>query len=171
VSGLALSVLPAGALSLPTVMAFLLLLGGVVGAFVPTLPAPLLSVAGVLVYWWGTGFAEPGSFVLLSLLATGVLALLADWFGGVVAARAGGGSTLSAGLAGVVGLALLVVAGPVGMLVGAAGTVFVVEYLRRRDVRAGASAAGAYVLGFFASALVQALLALSILLALAVVAL
>lgn len=161
-----------GVLAIPLVsaVAFLLLLAGVLGSFVPGLPAPLLSLSGVLAYWWGTGFAEPGTAVLFALLATGALALLADWLGSAVAARVGGASTSSAVLAGVVGLVLLAAAGPLGMLAGAAGTVFVVEYVRGRDARSGAAAAGAYVLGFFASALAQAVLTASILLAVVAVA-
>lgn len=154
-----------------TVVAFLLLVAGVVGAVLPSVPGALLSVAGVLVYWWGSGFSDPGSIVLAALLATGALAIATDWLGGAVAARVGGASTTSALLAGVVGLVLLVAVGPLGVLVGAAGTVFVVEYVRRRDARAGAVAAGAYVVGFFASALAQALLTVSILIAMIAVVL
>lgn len=166
-SGVLPAILP---LSVPsvdvvTVVAFLLLLAGVVGAVLPSVPGAVLSIAGVFLYWWGTGFSDPGPVVLAALLGTGVLAVLADWFGGVVAARVGGASTTSALLAGVVGLLLLFVAGPVGVLVGAAGTVFVVEYLKGRNAREGVVAAGAYVVGFFASALAQVLLTASILLA------
>ena len=163
-SGL-LTTVPVLGVDLVTVVAFLLLVAGVVGAFLPSVPAALLSLAGVLLYWWGTGYTDPGTLVLAALVLTALLAMLADWFGGVVAAHVGGASTSTAVLAGVVGLLLLFVTGPVGVLVGAAGTVFVVEYLKRRDARAGAAAAGAYLLGFFASALLQGLLTLSILLA------
>jgi uncharacterized protein YqgC (DUF456 family) len=170
-SGVVLTSVPLLGVDLVTVVAFLLLVAGVVGSVLPSVPAALLSIAGVLVYWWGTGFTEPGTVVLVLLLLTGLLVLVADWFGGVVAARVGGASTTSALLAGVVGLVLLFFLGPVGVLVGAAGTVFVVEYVKRRNARAGAAAAGAYLLGFFASAIVQALLTLSILLAMLAVVL
>lgn len=169
-SGTVLTAVQIPGVDLVTALAFLLLLAGVAGSVLPSVPAAPFSLAGVLVYWWGTGFTEPGTVVLAALLLTGVLAVLADWFGDVVAARVGGASTTSALAGGAVGLVLLFVLGPVGVLVGAAGTVFVVEYVRRRDARAGAAAAGAYLLGFFASALVQALLTLSILLAMIAVA-
>lgn len=153
------------------VVAFLLLFAGVVGSLLPGIPAAVLSTAGVLVYWWNTGFAEPGTVLLVVLLGTGLLAALSDWLGGVVAARVGGASTLSAVVGGLVGVVLLFGVGPVGMVVGAAVTVFGIEYARRRDARSGAAAAGAYVVGFFASALAQALLTVAILVAMVAVAL
>lgn len=153
-----------------TVVAFALLLAGVAGALVPALPGAPLSMAGVLVYWWGSGFTEPGTLLLVVLLATGALAVLSDWLGGLVAARVGGASTPSAVAGGLVGLLLLFGVGPVGMLVGATTTVFVVEYARQRDARSGAAAAGAYLVGFFGSALVQVLLTAGILVAMVVVA-
>ena len=152
-----------------TVVAFLLLLAGVAGSLVPALPGAPLSLAGVLVYWWGTGFSEPGPLLVVVLLATGVLAVLADWLGGLVAARVGGASTLSAVAGGLVGLLLLFGVGPVGMLVGAATTVFLVESARQRDAMSGVAAAGAYVVGFFGSAVVQTLLTAGILVAMVAV--
>jgi len=169
-AGYGLVAVPAIDIDPVTAVAFLLLTVAVAGSFLPGVPAGLLSLAGVGLYWWGTGYAEPGPVVLGVIVLTGLLAVLADWFGGVVAARVGGASTSTTVLAGAVGVALLFVAGPIGVLVGSAATVFVVEFLRRRDARAGATAAGAFVLGFFASAFVQALLALSILLAMVGVA-
>jgi uncharacterized protein YqgC (DUF456 family) len=153
------------------VVAFLLLLGGVAGSFLPGVPAAVLSILGVLVYWWTTGFSDPGTLLLLALLGTGLLAAVSDWLGGVVAARVGGASTLSAVVGGLVGTVLLFTTGPLGMLVGAALTVFGIEYARLRDARSGAAAAGAYVVGFFASTLAQALLTVSILVAMVAVAL
>lgn len=154
-----------------TVVAFLLLLAGVAGSFLPGVPAAVLSTAGVLVYWWNTGFTDPGTLLFVVLLATGLLAALSDWLGGVVAARVGGASTLSAVAGGIVGVVLLFGVGPVGMLVGATITVFGIEYARGRDARSGAAAAGAYAVGLFASTLVQALLTAAILVTMVVVAL
>ena len=152
-----------------TVVAFVLLLAGVAGSVVPAVPGAPLSLAGVLAYWWGTGFTEPRPLLVVVLLATGALAVLADWLGGLVAARVGGASTPSAVAGGLVGLLLLFGVGPVGMLVGAATTVFFVEYARQRDAVSGLAAAGAYVVGFFGSAIVQFLLTAGILVAMVAV--
>jgi len=74
---------------------------------------------------------------------------------------------------GVVGtvLALLVLSGPLGMLLGSATVVFVLEYRKHSDAGQSATAAGAYVLGFFASALAQAFLAFTVFVAMVWVAL
>lgn len=154
-----------------TLLALLVLAGGIVAAFVPGVPTGAVSLAGVGLYWWSTGFSEPGLFLLVTLVVLCVLMFAADWFGGIVAARVGGASTVTTLVAGGVGLALLLVTGPVGMIVGSAAVVFVLEYRKHRTVETGAKAAGAYVLGFFASALVQAFLALSVLLSVGWVAL
>ena len=37
------------------VLAFALLVGGVVGSLVPQVPGALLSLAGVFAYWYATG--------------------------------------------------------------------------------------------------------------------
>lgn len=151
-------------------LAFVLLVAGVVASLLPGVPAPLLSLAGVVLYWWSTGYAEPGAVALVALVGVGLLALAADWLGGAVAARVGGASNRTAILAGLAGLLLLPVAGPVGIVAGSAGTVFVLEYLKGRDAGTSARAAGAYVLGAFASAAVQFLLTLAMLLAVVAVA-
>lgn len=150
--------------------AFLLLLAGVVASVIPVAPAPLLSLSGVILYWWSTGYAKPGAILLVALAVVCLLALVSDLFGDVVTARLGGASTRTAVAAGIVGFALLFVAGPLGVLAGSAVTVFVLEYRRHRDASEGVKATAVYVLGFFASALVQALLLLSVLAAMVVVA-
>lgn len=162
--------MPLPGVDLLVVVAFLLLIAGVAGSVLPGVPAAVLSTAGVLVYWYATGFTQPGTLLLVVLLGTGALAAISDWLGGVVAARVGGASTLSAVVGGLVGVVLLFGVGPVGMLVGAALTVFALEYARRRDARSGAAAAGAYVVGLFASTLVQGLLTVTMLVAMVVIA-
>lgn len=148
-------------------VAFALLVAGVVFSIVPLFPGPPLSVAGVLVYWWATG--QPGWLVLSAVVLVGVLAMAVDWFGGAVAARASGTSTSVSVLAAVVGLLGTVLAGPLGLVVGIAGTVFVATYLREQDTNASLKAAVYATAGVLASAVVQTLLTGSILLAIVVV--
>ena len=156
---------------LSVVAVSVLLVAGVLGSVLPLVPGPALSVAGVLVYWWASGYADPSTVVLVALLFVGLLGVAVDLFGGALGASAGGASATTTAAAGVVGLALFFLAGPLGIVVGVAGTVFLVEYLRARDARGSARAALGAVVGSLASALVQLLLALSILVAMALVVL
>jgi uncharacterized protein YqgC (DUF456 family) len=139
-------------------LAVALLVAGVVGSLVPLAPGALLSLAGVYLFWWHTGFTDPGLLALAALTLVGVVTLLVDWFGGAIAASAGGASTLTSLLAGAVGVVLLFVAGPLGILIGVAGTVFVVEYVRGDDAEASARTALYATVGMLASNLVQAAL-------------
>ncbi|QSG07969.1 DUF456 domain-containing protein [Halapricum desulfuricans] len=151
------------------VVAFALLIAGVVFSVVPLLPGPILSVGGVLVYWWATG--DPGWLALAALLAVGVAAVLVDWLGGAAAAKGSGVSTRVSLLAGVVGLAGTVVAGPVGLLVGVAGTVFLASYAREREAATGIRTAAYATAGVLGTVVVQTLLTGSVLVTVAVIAL
>lgn len=150
-------------------VAFALLLAGVVFSVVPLLPGPVLSIGGVLVYWWATG--EPGWLVLAALLAVGVTAALVDWLGGAAAAKGSGVSTRVSLLAGVAGFLGTVIAGPVGLLAGVAGTVFLASYAREREAAAGIRMAAYATAGMLGTVVVQTLLTGSILLAVAAIAL
>ena len=147
-----------------------LLVLAVVGAVAPLLPGALLSFAGIVLYWFSTGYTSPSTLVVvvLSLVALGTAAV--DYFGGALAARAGGASTLSTVLASVVGVVLLFLTGPVGLILGVGATVFAVEYWRNRDARGSARATLYAVAGILASTVVQVLTTLSLLVAMLFVA-
>lgn len=151
-----------------TTVAVLLLVLAVVGSALPAVPGPALSVVGVLLYWWGSGFTEPGTALLVALLALALLALVADWTASAVSARLGGASlrtTIAAGLAGVV---FLFVLGPLGAIAGVVATVFLLEFHRHRDAHRGARTAAVVVLGMLGSTVVQVLLTTTVLVAFAV---
>ncbi|MFB6078696.1 MAG: DUF456 family protein [Halarchaeum sp.] len=151
--------------------AFALLVAGVAGTVVPLVPGALVSLAGVLVYWWTSGYVSPGPLVLAGLVLVCLLTLAVDYFGGAVGASASGASGRTVAAAALVGFVLMVVLGPIGLIVGTAGTVFLAEYARHADVRRGARAAAYATVGVLASAVVQALLLLGVLAAMALVAL
>ena len=150
---------------------FVLLIAGVIGSVTPQLPGAPFSIAGVLVYWWGSGFAEPGTVVLALLVFAGIVTWAVDWLGGVVGARVGGASMKTAIAAGLVGLILFFVTGlgPIGLVLGVAGTVFALEFYRQQDARASAKTAAVTTAAMLGSAVVQALLTGSILLAMVAV--
>jgi uncharacterized protein YqgC (DUF456 family) len=151
------------------VVAVGLAVAGVLGSFVPLLPGALLSLSGVYTYWFSTGYTDPGAVALAAFTVAGLTVLAVDWFGGAVAAKVGGASTRLSLVAGVVGLGGLLVAGPVGLLVGTGGTVFVVEYGRSGDADGSIRTAAYTVLGVLATSIMQALLTLGILVGLVVV--
>jgi hypothetical protein len=130
----------------------------VVGSLLPLVPGAAFSVAGVLLYWWQTGYADPGPFVLAGLLGLALLALVLDWFGGAVSASAGGASMTTTLAAAVVALPLTLVAGPLGLFLGVAGTVFAFDYYESRDPEGSARVALYTTVGMLASAVAQALL-------------
>ncbi|MEF8973789.1 MAG: DUF456 domain-containing protein [Haloarcula sp.] len=153
------------------VLAFALLVGGVIGSITPQVPGALVSLAGVYLYWVASGMTEPGTLLLGLLTLVGLLTWAVDIAGGAIAARVGGASNWTAVLAGVVALVLFFVTGPLGILLGVAGTVFVVEFYRQEDARGSAKAALVTTVGMLASGVVQALLTASILVTMVAVAL
>lgn len=139
----------------PFLLALALLLGGVLGSVVPLLPGVPLSLAGIYAYWWGTGFGDPGLFFVLVATVLGVAAVVAEYAGSAISARAGGGSVRSAAVAGVVGVVALFTTGPLGMLVAVALATFAVELVRTRDAGRGVKTATFAIVGLLASAVFQ----------------
>ncbi|WP_338729264.1 DUF456 domain-containing protein [Haladaptatus sp. DJG-WS-42] len=148
-----------------TVLAFGLLILGVVGSVVPLLPGAPTSLAGVYLYWWHSGYAEPTLLALVGLTVLGLTAMTFDYLGGAVAAKVSGTSWKVSALAGLIGFALLFVLGPLGIFLGVAGTVFAFEYRKHEDVDQSARAAMYTTIGILASAVMQVLLTTSMLVA------
>ncbi|WP_335998697.1 DUF456 domain-containing protein [Halorientalis halophila] len=135
-----------------------LALVGVVGSLVPLVPGALLSVSGVLLYWWSTGYADPSLPVLIALVSLGLVVIAVDWFAGAISAKVSGAGTGTTVLAGVAGFALFFVAGPVGIFAGVAGVVFLAELRRTGDAGSSARTAAYTTVGMFASTVAQFLL-------------
>ncbi|AUV82324.1 DUF456 domain-containing protein [Salinigranum rubrum] len=142
---------------------------GVVGSLLPAVPGATLSLAAVLLYWWSTGYTDPSLVVLVGFALVALAALVVDVAGSALAVRAGGASPLTAAVALVAGLVLGLVTGPLGFVVGVAGAAFAVELYRTGESEASVRAALYATVGVLGSAVVQALLTLSLLVALAVV--
>ena len=145
-----------------TVVAFVLLVAGIVASAVPNVPGPLISLAGVYSYWWASGFTEPTTGLLALITVAGVLAAIGGLFEEVIAARIDEASAWTAPMAGLVGFVCFLVLGTVAMVVGAAVTAFALEYRRNRTVRAGATAAIAVILSTLGWTVVSVLLTTAI---------
>ncbi|WP_226479486.1 DUF456 domain-containing protein [Natrinema amylolyticum] len=146
------------------VVAIALLVGAIVGAAVPMVPSGLLSLAGLAVYWWGSGLAELSALTFAVLVFIAVVTALVEFFGGSIAARAGGASWVTTAAAAVVGIVLMLVTGPLGLLAGLFGTVFVLEFVRNGELEGSARSAVYTTVGTLASTAVQVLLTASVLL-------
>lgn len=143
--------------------AVVLLLAGIAGSVVPVVPGAELSLAGIYLYWWSTGYATPGLIALAAFTFVGLAAILADHFAGALAAKAGGASTKTTLLAAILSLPLLLVAGPVGLVLGVAGVVFLAELYRTRNVGQGVRSGVFAAVGVLGSAVVQLLVTCSLL--------
>ncbi len=140
----------------PMVVAIGFLLAGVVASFVPVVPGGLLSVTGIGYYWYMTG--EPGILALSGLFILGGVAVIVDWLGSAISARVGGAALQTTAIAAVVAVILLVFSGPIGALLGIAGTVFLLEYRRHGDVSRGVRTALYATIGMLASTAMQVVL-------------
>lgn len=126
-------------------------------------PGALLSIAGILLYWWSTGYSSPGPVFLAIFVSIGIFAVLADHLSGVFAAKYGGASTRNSVLAGVAGLILFFVLGPIGILLGVAGTVFLLEFVENKDRERSLRAAAYASVGVIGSSIIQFVVTLSLL--------
>ena len=154
---------------------------GLIGSVVPGLPGVTLIFLSALLYAILTDFQTVGAAILVILFVFAALAFLADFFATSYGARRFGASswgTVGGAIGGIIGaLAGLLLAGIgslFGLILGTIMGVFVGEYLRRQrrgdqeeqeaadtDWRRASRAAGGVIVGYLASAVVQALLGLA----------
>lgn len=149
-------------MTLLTILVFVLLGIGIIGSIYPRVPGPLLSLAGVYLYWWSTEFTEPTTVLVLVLTVLGALTLFGSLFEQFISTRLGGASPVSATIAGIIGLLSFTFLGPIGVLLVTALVLFLLEYRRQHDMKAGVTAALSVVLGTVASRLIKLLLTILI---------
>lgn len=145
------------------VVAVVLLLAGVVGSFLPLVPSGLLSLAGLYAYVVFADEPEIGGLLLALLTLIGIAAALLEHFAGAIAARASGASTRTMLYAAVAGVALFVVTGPIGILLGILGVVFLSELNEGSEPGVAARRALYTLVGVLGSSVIQFLLTLTIL--------
>lgn len=139
-------------------LAFALLVVGVAGSFLPMVPGALISLVGLSVYWWSTGFSEPHIFLVVLLYMTGFTALLFDMFAGAVGSKAGGASNSTVQAAALAGLLFFFIGGPAGTIIGITLVVYFREYLLTDDSDKSMKAAIYTTASMLGSALVQGVL-------------
>lgn len=142
---------------------------GVVGSALPVVPGAALSLAGLLLYWWSTGYTDPSLAVVVGMTLVVVVAVVVDVAGSALSVYAGGASTRTVVVSLIAGLLLGVVTGPVGFVLGVAGAAFAVEYHRTGDSDASGRAALYATAGVLGSVAVQLLLTVALLVTLVLV--
>jgi uncharacterized protein YqgC (DUF456 family) len=153
------------------ILAFALLVAGVVGSVTDRIPGPVLSLAGVYTYWAAGGLPTPSLLLLGALTVIGLLALFGDVVGDAIASRVGEVSEFTATIAGVVGSVLYPVFGPLGLVLGTVVATFLVEFLRQGDARSGVAAVVAVLVRSVAARVIRTLFTLVMLVAMLAVAL
>ena len=146
------------------VLAVGLVVAGVVGTIVPLVPGGALSLSGVYLHWWASGYTEPGLIALAVLSVLGVTTLLVEFLAGALSARVGGASWRTTGVAVIVGTGLAIVAGPLGLVVGLFATVFALEFADRSALSRSLRAAAYATVGVLLSTAVQVALTTTMLL-------
>ena len=140
-------------------LAIALLVAWTVSSFVPLVPGGALAALTVVGYAYTTGFSEPSLVAVVALVVVSLLASAADVASGMVSGRLGGASTRTVVVGTLVGIALLIPLGPIGLVVGLGGTVFFAALNEHGgDTREAARQAAYAVVGALASAFVQAVL-------------
>lgn len=145
-------------MELLTGLAVALLILGVIGAIVPMMPGALISLVGVSVYWWSTGFTQPHILVVILLYLTGFTALMFDLFAGAIGSKAGGASNRTVHAAAIAGVLFFFVGGPFGTIIGIALVVYLREYLLTDDSDKSFKAALYTTASMLGSTLVQGVL-------------
>lgn len=108
------------------VLAFILTTVGMIGAIVPALPGPPLSLAGLAIIYWFI----PGSIstpLLITMIILTVVAAVLDYLAPILLTRVGGGSK-QAVLCTTLGLMVGLFFMPMGLILGPLVGAFVGEY-------------------------------------------
>jgi len=145
---------------LVSILSGVLMLIGLLGTVLPVLPdLPLVWIAA-LGYGLLVGWGDHGALLFGLISVLGVIGILSEiWVSGA-GARRGGASFLST-LGGIgLGVAGLLVAGPVGLVVGMLAGTFVLEYVRHQDVDLALRATLGIGLGYGVSIVVKFMLGL-----------
>ncbi|MDP3741229.1 MAG: DUF456 domain-containing protein [bacterium] len=129
-----------------TTIAGILVVLGVAGAILPFLPGPPLSLAGLLIYGFATGFEKMSVTVVIVFAALTLLTIILDVFAPAMGAK--GHKASHHGVVGsIIGaFAGLFLLGPLGIILGPFIGGFLGEYLKRHDPqKAWHTAVGAFV--------------------------
>jgi uncharacterized protein YqgC (DUF456 family) len=159
-------------LSLWALLAYLLMFVGLIGSVLPLVPGPVFIWLGALVWAANDGFQAVGWPTLLFLGLLTVLAWSSDLFLTAVFSRRMGASwkaVFGAILGGFAGGILFggwipIVGTLVATVLGAVAGMVAIEFLDKRDLRVALKSTQGYLVGVLASSLLEAILAIAMIL-------
>jgi uncharacterized protein YqgC (DUF456 family) len=140
-------------------IALLLMLLGILGSFLPVIPGPLTSWAGLLVLHFTEGVELSRTFLVVTLLVA-VFIYVLDYIIPAIGTKRFGGSR-----AGMIGTTLGLVVGifspiPFGIIIGPFIGALVGELIHRNDMNKAIKAAFGSFLGFIASTFLKFIVAI-----------
>ncbi|WP_179318383.1 DUF456 domain-containing protein [Winogradskyella helgolandensis] len=140
-------------------VALLLMILGVLGSFLPVLPGPLTSWAGLLVLHFTEGVELSQTFLIVSLLVA-IFIYVLDYIIPAIGTKRFGGSK-----AGMIGTTLGLIIGlfspiPFGIIIGPFVGALVGELIHRNDFNKALKAAFGSFLGFIASTFLKFIIAI-----------
>lgn len=135
------------------ILAILIIIGGLIGVFIPVLPGIPLIFAGILLYAAFTKFQIISLTTVLIFLIVTLLSLFFDWAGSLLGAKKFGASPwaiLGAFLGVICGLIL---AGPLGLILGAIVGAIIFELIYQKkfsqSIKSGLGALVGFILSIF----------------------
>lgn len=142
------------------ILCALLMLAGLVGAFVPVLPGVPLAWAGLLIYAWVTGFERISILVVVIFFIVMVITVALDLLAPMLGAkkyRASKFGIIGAFLGFVVGIIFL---GPPGIIIGPLAGAFLGELIAVRKPKQALGSALGTLVGFLVGALFKVIVIL-----------
>mgnify|MGYP000256477332 CR=1 FL=1 len=141
------------------ILSLLLMLLGVLGSFLPILPGPLTSWAGLLVLHFTDGVNLSNTFLIATLIVA-IFIYILDYIIPAIGTKRFGGSK-----AGMIGTTLGLVVGliapiPFGIIIGPFIGALIGEMIHRNDMEKALKAAFGSFLGFIASTFLKFIVAI-----------
>ena len=144
------------------ILAYILMILGLIGSLLPVLPGPIFIWLGVLVWASADGFQAIGWPTLAFLGILTVIAWVSDLALTTILSRRAGiswksiGAAILGGIAGGIMLSgVLILGSIVGTILGAIGGLVLFEYREKQDWDLAWKSAKTYLVGFFGAVVIE----------------
>ena len=144
------------------ILAYILMILGLIGSLLPVLPGPIFIWLGVFVWAYADGFQAIGWPTLAFLGILTVIAWVSDLALTTILSRRAGiswksiGAAILGGIAGGILLSgVLILGSIVGTILGAIGGLVLFEYREKQDWDLAWKSAKTYLVGFFGAVVIE----------------